>query len=267
MRHARRVHGCVWALLVPCFLPVFLFVLVGYPVARSARSKARQIFPARGRRRIEDPHVTRVQKARAWTATVMSALILIVYGKPGDMAQTQEQFMFRLVVTPWLLILSAPLIVALLYRWAAPAAKVTMRVHLRSARRSALWYFGAFSLVPVFAVGASFAEQFVGAALGSWLMIVLLAPMFWVLIFVVFSTGPAISSAFNTAEVHAALPALLTGVLVWEFAFIGLVSGGLPPGPPVVQICAFLGGPASVTAVAWWEITRLRTRYGVSLRG
>lgn len=65
---------------------------------------------------------------------------------------------------------------------------------------------------------------------------------------------------------HAALPALLTGLLVWEFAAISPATGGMPPGPPLIQILALLGGPASVTAVAWWEIGRLRDRHGVRLR-
>ncbi|WP_246204274.1 hypothetical protein [Streptomyces tailanensis] len=92
-------------------------------------------------------------------------------------------------------------------------------------------------------------------------------PFLWTLLFVVFASGPAVRSGFNTAEVNAALPALITGVLVWEFAAIGFAMGGLPPGPPLVQFAALLGGPASVTAVACWEIHRLRTRYGVRLRG
>ncbi|WP_327321053.1 hypothetical protein [Streptomyces sp. NBC_01235] len=43
--------------------------------------------------------------------------------------------------------------------------------------------------------------------------------------------------------------------------------GAPPPGPPLVQVCSESGGPASVTAVVWWEARRLRSRYGVSLRG
>ncbi|MFF7144811.1 hypothetical protein ACFZB5_26910 [Streptomyces nodosus] len=247
-------------------------LLVGYPLARSARSSARRIFPMRGHRRIEDPQVMRVQRARAWTAAVMSLLILIVYGKPEDMAEAQAQYWLRLIVTPWLLLLSAPVVVAVLFRWASPDAKRAMRPLLRSAGRSALWYFGAFTLVPLLALAAGWTAQLLERSAGSpyylvpCLMYATFIPMTWAALFVAFASGPAVRSAFNTSQVHAALPALLTGVLVWEFMVIGLVVGGLPPGPPLIQIATLVGGPASVTAVAWWEIHRLRTRYGAGLR-
>ncbi|MFG2516436.1 hypothetical protein [Streptomyces sp. NPDC048584] len=272
----QRVHGCVWALLLlPCLWGLTLPLLGWYALARSARSRARRLFPARGHRRLEDPEVARVQRARAWTAAVMSLLILIAYGKPEDMTQAQEQYWLRLVITPWLLLLSAPVVVAVLLRWAPPHARTVMRQRLRAAGRSALWYFGAFGLVPVLAgLGGWTAFALTdGTSAGATriflvplLSFAAFVPMVWVLLFVLFATGPAVRSAFNTAEVHAALPALLTGVLVWEFAVIGLIAGGPPPGPPVIQLCALLGGPATVTAVAWWEIHRLRTRYGVVLR-
>ncbi|MEU7580320.1 hypothetical protein AB0B50_22290 [Streptomyces sp. NPDC041068] len=82
-----------------------------------------------------------------------------------------------------------------------------------------------------------------------------------------FSSGTVVRTAFNTTRVHAALPALLAGVLVWELAIINLAMAGPPPGPPLIQVGALIGGPLSVTAVAWWELDRLRTRYGVALGG
>jgi hypothetical protein len=269
----QRIHGCVWALLLfPCTWYFSLPLLACYPLARSARRKARRIFPGRGHRRIEDPEVMRVQRARAWIAAVMSLVLLVAYGKPADMEQVQTQYVLRLTITPWLLLLSAPVVVAVLFRWASPEARRAMRPRLRDAGRSALWYFGACTLVVLLAVAAGLGQRYVSATAEGWIFLIplitfaMFVPMLWVALFVCFCTGPAVRGAFNTAEAHAALPALLTGVLVWEFAAIGLAAGGPPPGPPLIQIASLLGGPASVTAVAWWEIRRLRTRYGVQLR-
>ncbi|MBX7551223.1 hypothetical protein K1Y78_25050 [Streptomyces sp. tea 10] len=51
--------------------------------------------------------------------------------------------------------------------------------------------------------------------------------------------------------------------LVWAFA----ATARLPSGPTPIAYALLIGGPATVTAIAWWEIHRLRTRFGVRLRG
>ena len=264
-----RLNGCVWAMAVMCAWPLVVAVLVGYPLARSARRPARRIFPSRGRNRVEDPEVGRIQKTRAWTATAMSLMILVAYGESEDVRQAQEQFMVRLTITPWLVMLSAPVVVAVLYRCSSPAARRAMRRPLRTAGKSALWYVGAFTAVPLLGYAMKYAVDALDEDTGPIRLapFLIIVPFLWTLLFVVFASGPAVRGGFNTADAHAALPALITGVLVWEFAAIGLAMGGLPPGPPLVQFAALLGGPASVTTVAWWEIHRLRTRYGVVLRG
>ncbi|MFI1721341.1 hypothetical protein [Streptomyces sp. NPDC020489] len=262
------IHGCVWAvLLAPCLWFVTVPLMAGYVFARSARSRAHRLFPSRGHR-YEDPQVRRLQKARALAAAVMSLLLLAAYGRPEDYDQAQQQYMMRLAVTPPLLLLSAPVVIAVLYRWAAPHLRPHIGQRVRAAGRAALWYVGAVTAIPLVMVGVVMLQRRSMATPGvPWPAVALLVPLFWLLAFVVFATGPAVRSGFNSADIHAALPALLTGVLVWEFALISLAAGGLPPGPPLLALLAFLGGPASVSAVAWWEIRRLRTRYGVQLRG
>ncbi len=146
-----------------------------------------------------------------------------------------------------------------------------MRASVRAALRSARWYVGAVTALPLLGGAIILLDRNRSPSAGvseaaPWLILAAALPLVWLLFFIGFATGPAIRTGFNTAAVHAALPALLTGTLVWEFAVISMVAGGLPPGPPVIQALAVLGGPASVTAVVWWEIRRLRTLYGVTLR-
>ncbi|MFI5773199.1 hypothetical protein ACIA74_32765 [Streptomyces sp. NPDC051658] len=261
------VHGCAWAAILFCFWPLLLPVLA-YPLARSARRQAHLRFPPHTHRRVLDPQVMRVQKVRAWAALVTSCLILVVYGTASDFAEIQEQYTLRLAVTPWLLLLTTPLVILVLFRIAPQAERPGMRSRLRPAVRSALWYFAAFTAVPLLFVGEVFLGQnFDHYLFGPLIRLALLAPVVWMLFFVCFASTTVVRTVFGTSEVHAALPALLTGVLVWELAAINLSMAGMPPGPPLVRVCALIGGPASVSAVAWWEITRLRTRYGVTLRG
>ncbi|MCX5330352.1 hypothetical protein [Streptomyces sp. NBC_00140] len=263
-----RVHGCVWAfLLLPCTWFVVPALMAGYVFARSARVRAHRLFPPRAHRLYDDPYVRRLQKTRAMSAALMTLGLLIVYGKPEDFGQAQEQYMMRLVVTPPLLLLSAPVVIAVLFRWAPSHARPHMGQRVRAAGKAALWYVGAVTAIPLIMGGVFLLERESASADAPWATVPLMVPLFWLLFFLVFATGPAVRSGFNAAEVHAALPALLTGTLVWEFALISLAAGGLPPGPPLIQVLAFLCGPASVSAVAWWEIRRLSTRHGVLLRG
>ncbi|WP_329333022.1 hypothetical protein OG866_08660 [Streptomyces sp. NBC_00663] len=258
----QRMHGCVWLfLLLPCTWFVVPFLMAGYVFARSARVRAHRLFPPRAHRLYHDPQVTRLQKARALSAAAMTLALLIAYGKPEDFGEVQQQYLMRLVVTPPLLLLSAPVVIAVLYRWAPPHARPHMGQRMRAAGKAALWYVGAVTAIPLITGIFALSDDV------PWLAAVLMVPLYWLLFFLGFATGPAVRSGFNSAGVHAALPALLTGVLVWEFAIISLVAGGRPPGPPLVSVLAFVGGPASVCAVAWWEVHRLQTRHGVRLRG
>ncbi|MBR8638947.1 hypothetical protein KEF29_05515 [Streptomyces tuirus] len=258
--------------LVPCTWFTFLPLLLCYSFARSARIRAHRLFPPHAHRSVDDRHVARVQKTRAWVAAVMSLLLLAMYGRPEDVAEARELYVMRLAVTPPLLLLSAPVVIAVLFRWASAETRSAMRARVRAALRSAGWYVGAVTALPlvggaIVLLGRNQPSSSGGPeGITPWLIIALALPLVWLLFFLGFATGPAVRTGFNTAAVHAALPALLTGTLVWEFAVISLIAGGLPPGPPVIQVLAVLGGPASVTAVAWWEIHRLRTLYGVTLR-
>ncbi|MBF6053680.1 hypothetical protein GO002_17600 [Streptomyces eurocidicus] len=253
----------LWWLTVP--------LLVGYQLARTARRVARRVFPVRPAGHVEDPEVARVQRVRAWVALAMTGVLLAVFGGwqdvPGDVLQ-------KLVFAPWLALLSAAVAVALLFWAARPETRRAMRTELWPAGRSALWYCGAWALVPLLFVAAaegmgllpSSANGLSGVLLWVSVMFVCWAPFWWVIFFLCFASGPALRHAFNLAAVHAALPALVTAVLVWVLAFLGLSSGGLPPGPVPLALCAFLGGPVSVTALVWWEIHRLR-RQGMRWRG
>ncbi|MFF8413355.1 hypothetical protein [Streptomyces omiyaensis] len=259
-----RLHGCAWAVLLVCLWP-FLLLALGYPLARSAARQAHRKFPVRAYPRVVDPFMKRVQDTRAWTALAASALIFVVYGADQDLADLQAQYFLRVTTTPWLLLLTAPLVILAVFRMAPPSARPHMRANLAASGRAALWYFGAFTALPLlFAAMVTLSQGF--STLQPVFMIGLMGPVFWMLCYVVFASLTLVPSVFGVSRIHAALPALVTGVLVWEVAGVGVVVSGMPPGPLLVQLCAVVGGPASVTAVAWWEITRLRERYGVTLR-
>ncbi|MFF2773988.1 hypothetical protein ACFVU3_03695 [Streptomyces sp. NPDC058052] len=259
-----RLHGCAWALMLVCLWPVLLPV-VWYPLARVAARQAHRRFPVQAYPRVVDPFMKRVQDARAWTALAASFLILVVYGADQDLADLQAQYFLRVTTTPWLVLLTAPLIVLVVFRLAPPSARPFMRSSLAATGRAALWYFGAFTAVPLLFAGMVVLGELY-EPLRPLFTIGLLVPAVWTLLYVVFASLTLVPSVFGLSRVHAALPALVTGVLVWELAAVSLAFSGMPPGPLPVQLGAVVGGPVSVTAIAWWELTRLRDRYGVRLR-
>ncbi|MFE4971288.1 hypothetical protein ACFRAR_04120 [Kitasatospora sp. NPDC056651] len=259
-----------WWALVPllfCLWP-FLVFLALYPMARSARRLARRVFIVPGPRGITDEVVLRVQRIRGWLALGAAVVVLLVYGTADDWDQLDQQFETRLTVTPLLVLVTAPVVVGVLFRLAGPAARPAMRAQVRPAVLMASQFLGACAAVPVLLWFAGQAQGSVqGLFLGPLFNLLVLALPIWVLMFVAFASPTVVRTAFTMDRVHPVFPPVLTGVLVWELAVTGLVFGGLPPGPPPVQLAAVVGGPATVTAVAWWEVHRLRTRFGVSLRG
>ncbi|GHJ34567.1 hypothetical protein Sm713_01760 [Streptomyces sp. TS71-3] len=258
------VFPLLWWLTVP--------LLVTYQLARTARRMARRVFPVHPAGWVEDPEVSRAQQVRAWLALVISVALLAAFGGWQDLP---GQFLQQLLFAPWLALLSAVVVVALLFWAARPDTRRAMRTQLWPAGRSALWYFGAWTLVPIILTAAgpvmgllpSSVNGLFGLLLWMSVMFVCWAPFWWVIFFLSFATGPALRHAFNLSAVHAVLPALVTTALVWVFAFLRLSSDGLGPGPVPLAVCVFLGGPVSVTALAWWEIHRLRRLHGVRWRG
>ncbi|MFF4645965.1 hypothetical protein [Streptomyces sp. NPDC001389] len=73
-------------------------------------------------------------------------------------------------------------------------------------------------------------------------------------------------SCFRTADVHQLLPALLSPLLVWSLFTFQLINGPDVAAPPEVLYTFMLGGPLSVTGLSFWEVRRLRTHHGITLR-
>ena len=260
-----QVNGCGWLLLLFSGLFLALLPLLPlYPVVRSAYRKTHEIFDA-GDHGFYDPGVAQVQKARAWLGVIVSLWFLAVYGRKTDLIASSVQSGVHLLIAPWLLIISAPVVIVFLIRRAPPAQRPWMRARLRAPVRSLSWYVGSLTALAVIVFGPKVMDLNLDAPLRALVVLALTVPSTWLTFFVLFSSGAAVRTVFNTAEVHPSLPALLTGMLVWEFAAASLVVSGMPPGPVVVQFCALLGGPLTVTVIAWWELRRLRAHHGVAI--
>ncbi|MBH5337742.1 hypothetical protein IHE55_24385 [Streptomyces pactum] len=248
--------------------PVLLLsspLLVLYTLARSARHVARRLVGGGGLAPLHDPAVARVKTLRTWTAAVVSLAVLAAYGSATDHLDDRiSEHWATLFLTPWLLIATGPVVFAVLIRWAPPPRRRAMRAALRVPLRE----FGRF--IGVLAVIAALFTGFfvvtpdeVSGLPGLLVFAVVVLGIPWALMVILFASVAVARTGFGAAAVHPAAPAVLTSVLVWELAALG----GLPGGPSPLAWLLLVGGPATVTAIAWWEVVRLRSRYGVRLRG
>ncbi|MCF6523839.1 hypothetical protein [Streptomyces sp. JJ36] len=248
-------------------MPGAVPVLLLYSMFRSAYRRAHAVF-ARFRVRVEDHRVARIKRARAWTAALASAVFLGAYGAGQDVRDALAESALRLLIAPWLLIVTAPAVIVLLVRLAPAERRPAMRSGLRGPLTSLAQYVGALTLVPLLAWSTALPQHLVANEdLAVLLSLVLLVPVLWAVFFAVSASMVVVRTGFGTGEVHAALPALLTCLTVWEFVPVSLLVGGLPPGPGALPLLLLFGGPVTLTGVVWWEVHRLQTRHGVTLRG
>lgn len=258
-------------LLVPCMWVFTVALVVFYEVARSARRVAHRFFPRHPRGRVHDVSVLRAQRIRAWSAVAVSGGLLAIYGGVSD---ALAQFTQRLYLAPWPALLSAVLVAGALYGAARPHKRMLMRTHFKNAGLTILGYTGAWILLPTVFIGTLMAMSVMPDAIADTSLLlayliglVLWTPFWWIVHFLCFASGPAVRNAFSLSALHPALPALTTSVAVWVFTLVSQYTGGSPPFPGPIAACVVLGGPATVTALAWWEIHRLRRRHGMRWRG
>lgn len=84
--------------------------------------------------------------------------------------------------------------------------------------------------------------------------------------FTVLTAYVCVASCFRASDVHQLLPALLSPLLVWSLFAFQVFTGPDVAAPPEVLYTFLLGGPLSVTALSVWEVRRLRSRHGITLR-
>ncbi|MFE5814431.1 hypothetical protein ACFQ6S_13660 [Streptomyces sp. NPDC056479] len=258
---AARRRSCLWY-----FSPLFLAAVI----LRSAHRMATKLFVQQSGDRIVDRAVDRVQVARTVLGVLATLALILVYGVEKNRWNNAAEAGFaNAIVTPILLICTGPLVILGFILYAPAHLRPQLRSRLHAPLKAVGWYL--LSLVVLAAIiylagGTGFKDNLHGWQVAPFALVVLVA-IVWGLPFLFLASLYSARSAFNTAYVHPMLPPVVTGVLVWVLALFNLIDSGMPQGPPVAQFCSVLGGPLSVTAVSAWEMWRLRTRFGVTVRG
>lgn len=253
----------IYLLLCTHFPSLLYLVPLLYYFFRSARLVAWRLSCSGMPPLDQDRAVTRVKNLRKWTAPAVSLANLASFGTPHDVLYELLDSLLTFAAAPWLLVVTAPVVTAALILSAAPDKRGAMRAALRGPLRRLVFFLGTSAFASTLFLGMAVAtDSRFNTGDVKLLVKAGWAAAVWIVLVFLFSSVRVIRAGFGLHEVHPALPALLTTVLVWECAALG----GLPAGPPVIAYALLFGGPAMVTAIAGWEIHRLHTWYGATLR-
>jgi hypothetical protein len=230
---------------------------------------ATRLFAQEGDGRIVDRTVDRVQLARTVLGAAATIALILAYNvDPNRWEDAAYGGAAQLILAPFVLIIAAPLVIIGFIYYAPPHLRPHLRSRLRAPLKAVGWYVLTLVVMGGILVPTGLT---VNADDGkSWweyvLAVASLVVIVWGFPFFFMASLYSARSTFNSGQVHPMLPPVLTLTLVWVFAVLNMTEG-MPGGPPFVQIGSTLGGPLSVTAVSLWELRRMRTRFGVTLRG
>ncbi|MFE9725143.1 hypothetical protein ACFYQ5_16480 [Streptomyces sp. NPDC005794] len=229
----------------------------------------RAVFTPSRPDRVHDPAVKRVQVVRTLVGMAAITWMLLSYGLAADADAVMDDRFAQIRTTLIVLGVTFPVAVAAFIAAARPPNR---RLFLRRVAKpaGALLALVVTLAAPRLITGLGYVNEETDwtaspgrvvllFALGAWLL--------WLAPFALYGIAQSLVHVFRTADLHETVPPLLATLLVWEVTLFDLFRGAYDTVPFGVRVAFTLGAPLSVTAVAMWELRRLRTRHGITLRG
>ncbi|GGU37796.1 hypothetical protein GCM10010274_26330 [Streptomyces lavendofoliae] len=229
----------------------------------------RAVFTPSRPDRVHDPVVKRVQVLRTVVGLTAVTWMLLSYGLAPDADAVVDDRFGQIRTTLIVLGVTFPVAVAAFIVAARPPNR---RLFLRRAGKpaGALLALVVTLGVPRLITGMGYVSEktnWTASAGRVALLFALGAFMLWLAPFALYGIAQSLVHVFRTADLHETVPPLLATLLVWEVALFDVFRGAYDSVPLGVRVAFALGGPLTVTAVAMWELRRLRTRHGITLRG
>lgn len=228
----------------------------------------RRVFKPSRADRVQDPVIRKIQIIRTVVGLAVAIWTLEFYDVANGADAVLDDRMNQAKSTFILLVASLPLVVA---GFVAAARPPNRRMLLRRVGGpvAALFVLLIIFTVPRLLTANGYdPNDHLTADLTGVLTVVM---AFWFLLslcpFVLYGLAQSLVHVFRTADIHETVPPVLTILLVWELALFDLARGAYESAPFAARTVLTLGPPLAVTAVAMWELRRLRTRHGVTLRG
>jgi hypothetical protein len=219
--------------------------------------------------RVHDPVVKRVQVWRTIVGLVAVTWMLLSNGLASDGDAVVDDRFGQIRTTLIVLGVTFPVAIAAFIAAARPPNR---RLFLRRVGKpaGALLALVVTLAVPRLITGLGYVTEetnWTASAGRVVLLFALFAFTLWLGLFGLYGVTQSLVHVFRTADLHETVPPLLATLLVWEVALFDVFRGAYDSVPFGVRVAFILGAPLSVTAVAMWELRRLRTRHGITLRG
>lgn len=228
----------------------------------------RKVFRPSRPGRVDDPVVARMQRIR--TVVGLAAVVWVTFSyklaaSVQDLADDRLDQSWNAVLV---LSVTFPVVVGVLIGMARPPARRELLRRARKPLGAILALIGGVALFPAAVLtGLMDGRLATNAVMVALTVVVVLFMLVWVLPFVAYGIGMSLTHVFRTADIHETVPPLLALVLVWEMALVDVLTGAYEGVPGPLRVLLVLGAPFSVTAVALWELRRLRSGYGLTVRG
>jgi hypothetical protein len=212
---------------------------------------------------IVDSRVRRLQVARAWAGIVVTLAVAVVYKATAPEELASERFN-----DAWINVLILTCVLPLV-----------MGAFILAARPPNRGTFARRIRYPLIAVGAMFCSMFtfviavapefggLREAVGPVVLIPGGVVLFlWMAPFAVYGIILSLTNVFRTADIHEVVPPLVSVSASWVMALVNLLTNAYEGVPVTLAMMLLLGAPLTVSALAYYELRRLRHLHGITLR-
>lgn len=229
---------------------------------------AKKVFRPSRPDRVEDVTISRIQLVRTGVGLAAVLAVFLSYGLVDSADKIVEDRVTQAVLALISLIMTFPVVVAaFLLAARSPLRRRYLRATLKPVGAVAALVAAVSAFLFPFLPVSDMVYGALGVVFGSLVKtLVGLAVALWVLPFMVYGMVMSLVMVFRTADIHEVVPPVLATVLMWEMAVLDATTGAYAGVPLAVRVPFLLGAPLSVTAIAVWELHRLRRHHGLTLR-
>jgi hypothetical protein len=212
---------------------------------------------------IVDARVRKLQVARAWAGIVVTLAVAAVYKftAPADLASDRFS-------DAWINVLILTCVLPLVVGGFIVAARPPNRGEFaRRLRYPLIAVVAIFASMFTFVLAAAPTFEGPRDAVGPVVLIpggVIL--VLWMTPFALYGIVLSLTNVFRTADIHEVVPPLVSVSASWVMAVVNLFTDAYKGVPGTLATMMLLGAPVTVTALASYELRRLRILHGITLR-